>query len=263
MYRNAVNFCVWLISSVQFSSVTQLCLTLQPHGLQHARPPCLSPTPGVYSNSCPLSQWCHPTISSSVIPFSSCLQSFPASGSFQMSQVFASGGQSIGVSASASVFPMNIQDWFPLGWTGWISLQSSKPQFKSINSLVLSFLYSPALTSYMTTRKTIALIRWTFVGRVTSLLFNMLSAAVAKSLQSCLTPCNPIDGSPQAPLSLGFSRQECWSGFPFPSPMHACTLSRFSCVRLWVTPWTAAHQAPLSMEFSRQEYWSGLPLSSP
>ena len=92
-----------------------------PHGLQHASPPCPSPTPGVYSNSCPLGGWCHPTISSSVVPFSSCLQSFPASGSFPMSQFFTSGGQSVVVSASASVLPMNIQDWFPLGW---ISLQS-------------------------------------------------------------------------------------------------------------------------------------------
>ena len=97
---------------------------LRPHGLQHARPPCPSPTPGVYSNSYPLSLWCHATISSSVIPFSSCLQSFPASESFQMSQFFVSGGQSIGGSASASVLTMNIQDWFPLGWNGWISLQS-------------------------------------------------------------------------------------------------------------------------------------------
>ena len=109
---------------IQFSSVTQLCPTLRPHGPQHARPPCPSPTPRAYSNSCLLSQWCHPTISSSVIPFSSCLQSLPASGSFQMSQLLASGGQGIGVSASTSVFPMNTQDWFPLGWTGWISLQS-------------------------------------------------------------------------------------------------------------------------------------------
>ena len=98
--------------------------SLQPHESQHARPPCPSPTSGVYSNSCPFSWWCHPTISSSVIPFSSCLQSFPASGSFQMSQLFASGGQSIGVAASTSVLPMNTQDWSPLGWTGWISLQS-------------------------------------------------------------------------------------------------------------------------------------------
>ena len=98
--------------------------SLWPHESQHARPPCPSPTPGVDSNSCPLSWWCHPTISSSVIPFFSHLQSFPESGSFQKSQVFASGGQSVGVSASTSVLPMNIQDWFPLGWTGWISLQS-------------------------------------------------------------------------------------------------------------------------------------------
>ena len=97
--------------------------SLQPHGLQHARPPRLSSSLSVYSNSCPLSLLCRPTISSSVIHFSSYPQSFPASGSFQMSQFFESGGQSIGVSASASVFPMNIQDWFPLGWTGWISLQ--------------------------------------------------------------------------------------------------------------------------------------------
>ena len=96
----------------------------QSYGLEHARPPCSSPTPRVYSNSCPLNWWCHPTIASSVIPFSSCLKSFPASESFSISQFLASGSQSTGVSASASVFPMNIQDWFPLGWTGWISLLS-------------------------------------------------------------------------------------------------------------------------------------------
>ena len=109
--------------SVQFSH-SVMSDSLQPHELQYSRPPCPSPTPRVYPNSCPLSRWCHPTISSSVVPFSSCLQSFPASGSFQMSQFFASGGQSIGVSDSASVLPMNTQDWSPLGWTGWISLQS-------------------------------------------------------------------------------------------------------------------------------------------
>ena len=105
-----------------FSSITQCCLTLQSHGLRQARLLCSSPTPGVCSNSCPLSQWCHSTISSSVIPFSHCLQSFPASRSFPMSQFFSSSGQSIEASASASVFPMNIQDWFPLGLTGWIPL---------------------------------------------------------------------------------------------------------------------------------------------
>ena len=98
--------------------------SLRPHEMQHTRPPCPSPTPGVYSNLGPLSQWCHPTISSSIIPFSSRLQSFPASGSFPMSQLLAWGGQSIGVSASTSDLAMNIQDWFPLGLTGWISLQS-------------------------------------------------------------------------------------------------------------------------------------------
>ena len=110
-------------SSVQFSH-SVVSDSLRAHGLQPTRPPCPSPTPGIYSNSCPLSWWCHPTISSSVVPFSSCLQSFPASGSFQISQFFTSDGQSIRVSASTSVLPMNIQDWFPLGWTGWIFLQS-------------------------------------------------------------------------------------------------------------------------------------------
>ena len=109
--------------SVQFSH-SVVSNSLQPPGLQHARPPCPSPTPGVYSNSCPLSWWCHPAISSSVVPFSSCLQSFPASGSFQMSQFYKSGGQSIQASASAPVLPMNIQIWFPLGWTGCISYPS-------------------------------------------------------------------------------------------------------------------------------------------
>ena len=107
-----------------FSSVMQLSLTLWPHGLQHARLPCPSPTPRACSNSCLLSRWCHPTISSSLVLFSSCLQSSPASGSFPMSQFFPSGGQRIGVSASASVLPINLQDWFPLGLTGWISLES-------------------------------------------------------------------------------------------------------------------------------------------
>ena len=114
-YPTSINTIVQFSRSVASDS-------LWSHGIQHTRLPCPSPTPRIYSNSCPSSQWCHPTISSSVIPFSSHLQSFPASGSFPMSQFFASGDQSTG--ASASVLPMNIQDWFPLGWTGWISLQS-------------------------------------------------------------------------------------------------------------------------------------------
>ena len=142
----------WNVRLRQFSH-SVVSDSLRPHGLQHARPPCPSPTPRVYSNSCPLSQWCHPTISSSVVPFSSCLQSFPALGSFQMSQFFRSVGQSIGVSATASVLPMNIQGWFPLGWTGWISLQSKGLSRVFSNTtvqkhpLVLSFPYSPTLTS--------------------------------------------------------------------------------------------------------------------
>ena len=138
--------------SVQFS-LSVMSDSLRPHGLQHTSPPCPLPTPGVYSDSYPLNRWCHPTISSSVIPFF-CLQSFPASGSFQMSQFFTSGGQSIGASASASVLPKNIQDWFPLGWTGWISLQSKglSRVFSNITVqkhpffLSLSFLYSPTVT---------------------------------------------------------------------------------------------------------------------
>ena len=142
-----------VFSSVQLSG-SVMSDSLQPHEPQQARLACPSPTLGVYPNSSPLSRWCLLTNSSSVIPFSSCLQSFPTSGPFPMSQSFASGGQNIGVSASTSVFPMNTQAWFPLGWTGWISLQSKrlsrvfcKPQFKNINSSVLSFLYSPTLTS--------------------------------------------------------------------------------------------------------------------
>ena len=114
-----------LLSSVQFSC-SVVSNSLWSHGLQHARPPCPSPTPGVYRNSCPLSWWCRPTISSSVVPFSSHLQSFPASGSFPMSQFFVSGSQSTGGSASTSVLLMNTQDWSPLEWTGWISLQSKR-----------------------------------------------------------------------------------------------------------------------------------------
>ena len=141
--------------------------SLRPHGLQNTRPPCPSPTPGAYSNSSPLSQWCYPTISSSVIPFFSCFQSFPASRSFPRSQFFASGGQNIGVSASTSVLPMNTQDWFPLGWTGWISLQC-KGLFKNLlqhHSSEASILQRSAFSTvqlshpYMSTGKTVALTR--------------------------------------------------------------------------------------------------------
>ena len=158
--------------------------SLRQHGLQNTRPPCLSPLPGVYSNSCPLNRGCHTATSSSVVLFTSHLQSFPASGSLQMSQPFAFLCRSIAVSTSASVLPMNIQDWSPLRWTGWISLQSkgisrvsSNLHFKSINCSALSILYSLS-HPYTTTGKTMALTRWNFAGKVVSLLFNMLSRLV-------------------------------------------------------------------------------------
>ena len=162
------------------SSVTLSCPTLWWHGLQHARLPCPSPTPRACWNSCSLSQWCHPTISSSVIPFSSCLQSFPALGSFLMSQFLTSGGQSIGV--LASILPMNIQDWFPLGLTGLISLKFMRLSRVFSNTTVQKhqFFNAPAFFvvhlshPYLTTGKTKALILWTFVGKVMSLLFHML-----------------------------------------------------------------------------------------
>ena len=146
--------------SVQFSR-SVVSNSLWPHESQHTRPPCPSQTPRVYSNSCPSSRWCDPAISSSVVPFSSCPQFLQASGSFQMSQLFAWGGQSIGVSASASVLPMNTQDWSPSGWTGWISLQSKglsrvfskKKKKRGFSNTTLSH-------PYMTTGKTIALTRW-------------------------------------------------------------------------------------------------------
>ena len=173
-----LNFLVELFSyflSVQFSH-SVVSDSLRPHELQHARPPCTSPTPGVHSNSCPSSWWCHPAISSSVIPFS-CPQSLRVSESFPMSQLFASGGQSIGVSALASVLPMNTQEWSPLEWTGWISSQKRLLQHHSSKASILqhsAFFTAQLSHPYMTTGKTVPLTRETFVGKVMSLLFNML-----------------------------------------------------------------------------------------
>ena len=168
---------------LQFSSVTQSRWTLRHHGLQHAWLPCPSAAPGAYSNSCPLSWWCHPNISSSVIPVFTCLQSFPALGSFQMSQFFKSGGQSIGVSASTSVLPMNIQDWFPLGLTSLISLQSKGLSRVFSNTIVQKhqvfgtpFFLVQLSHPYMTAGKATALTRQTLLAK--SLLFNMLSRLV-------------------------------------------------------------------------------------
>ena len=144
--------------------------SLRPHGLQHARSPCPSPTPRVYPNSCPLSRWYHPTISSSVIPFSSSLQSFPASGSFPMGQFFASGGQSIGVSASASVLPVNIQDWFRMDWLDLLAVQGTLKSLLQHNSKALSLQRSAFFVVqlshwYMTTGKTISLTTWTLSAK--------------------------------------------------------------------------------------------------
>ena len=166
------------------------CVSFQPHGLQHARFPCSLPSPRICSNSCPLSQWCHPIISSSIIPFSSCLQSFPESGSFLMSWLLESGDQSIGASASASVLPMNIQDWFPLGFTSLskrridIAVQENLKSLLQHHSSKASIHQCPAFFMvqlshpYMITQKTIALTRWTIVSKVMSLLCNMLSKLV-------------------------------------------------------------------------------------
>ena len=157
--------------------------SLERHGLQHSRLPCPSPSPGVCSDSCPLSRWCHPTILSFVITFSSCLQSFPVLGSFLVRRLITSGGQSTGDSASVSVLPMSIQGWFPLGLTGLISLLSRGLSRVFSNTTIQRrrfFGTQPSLTSnsnicYVTTGKTIALTIWTFVSKVMSLLFNMLS----------------------------------------------------------------------------------------
>ena len=168
---------LWGQNSVPFSH-SVMFNSLWPHGLQHARLPCPSPISRAYSDSCPSSRWCHPPILSSVIPFSSHPQSCPASGSFPTSQLLASAGQSIGVSASASVLPINMQDWFPLGWTGWLSLQSKRlKSFLQHHSSKASILQPTAFFIVqlshpnMTISKTIALTRWTFVGKVISLFF--------------------------------------------------------------------------------------------
>ena len=166
MFQEASLLCGW---KLQFSSCSVISDSLQPHGLQTASLPC-SPSSRACSNSCPLSQWCYPSISSSVVPFSSCLQSFPASGSFPMSWLFVSGGQGIG--ALASIFPVDIQGWFSLGLTGLISLLSMGlsriSQFQGINSSVLSLLFGPTLTSIHDYWKNRILTIQTFVGNVSS-----------------------------------------------------------------------------------------------
>ena len=192
----------------QFSSLTHLCLTLQPHGPRHTRLLCPSPAPGACLNSCPSSRWCHPTISSSAIPFSSCRRSFPASGSFPVSQLFASGGQSIGGSASASVLPMNTQDW-SLGWTDWVSLQSKGLSGVFSSTTVLKHQFFGSQQSHTIT----ILLRWWWGlwGPFTAALRGTVQGpqlqpqAVMRSLEptspvaGCLRPSTRISSSPLLP----------------------------------------------------------------
>ena len=209
--------CAWLLSLyftqhygyiiyLSVSSVTQLC-----HGLQHTRPPCPSPTPRACSNSCPSSRWCHPTISSSVIPFSSCLQSFQESGSFPMSQLFARGGQIIGASTLAWVLPMYSPLEFPLGLTGFLAAQGTLNSLLQHHSSKASILQHSALfmvqlsQPYMTTGKTIALTRQTFLGKVMSLLFNILSRLVITFLPRSK---NLLISWLQSPSAVIFGAQE-------------------------------------------------------
>ena len=203
--------------SVQFSR-SVMSPSLQPHGLQQARPPCPSPTPGAYSNSCPLNQWYHPTISSSVIPFSSCPQSFPASGSFQMSQLFTSAVQSIGVSTSASVLPMNIQDWFPLGLTGWISLQS-KGLSRVVAAAAKSLQLCPTLCDPTDGSPPGSPVPGILQARTLEWVAISFSNAWKWKVKVNLLCrarllATPWTAAFQAPPSMGFSRQEYWSGVP-------------------------------------------------
>ena len=173
IWSTSLQFCVTTILHLLLPYHSVMSNSLWHHGLQHPRLPCPSPCPRACSNSCPLSRWCHPTISSFVVPFSSCLQSFPASGSFLMSQLFASSVQSIGASTSASVLPMNNQDWFPLGLTDLISLQSKGLSRVFSNTRAQKhqfFSAQPSLwsSSHISLTQAIALTRWTFVGKVMS-----------------------------------------------------------------------------------------------
>ena len=254
-----------MFSSVQL--VTQLCLTLcdpmdcnTPGFPVHHQLPELTQTHVLWGGDA--IQPYHPLSSASPPAFNLSQHQ----GLFQWDPFFRSGGQSIGVSASTSVVPMNIQDWFPLGWTGWISLQSKgrsrvffnttvqKHQFFSAHIIIVHLSHP-----YMSTGKTIALTRWTFVGKVMSLLFNMLSATAAKSLQLCPTLCDPIDSCPPGSAIFGIlqARTLGWVAITFSSEWKwKVKVKSLSHVQLFETPWTVAYQAPLSMGFPRQEYWS-------
>ena len=210
--------------------------SLWPHELQHARPPCPSPTPRVHPNSCPSIQWCDPAISSSVVPSSSFPQSLPASGSFPMSQLFTWGDQSIGVSALGSVLPMNTQDWSPLGWTGWIANTLFQLHKRRLYTWIAPDGQHRNQTYYILCSQ-----RW-----------GNYAAAAAKGLQSCLTLCDPIDGSPPGspvPRILQARTLE-WVAISFSNAWKwKVKVKLLSHVQLLVTPWTAAHQAFCPWDF--------------
>ena len=260
-------------TSVQFSR-SVMSDTLRPHGLQHARPPCPSPTPRAYSNSCPLCWWCHPIISSSVVPVSSGLWSFPASGSFLMSRFLASGGQSIGVSASASVFPMTVQDWFSLGCTGWISLQSKGLSRVFSNTTVQkhsvqkhsAFFIVQLSHPYMTAGKTIALTRRTFVGKVrgffssSSLLaIRMVSSVYLRLLIFLLEILIPACASCSLAFCMMYSayklNKQGDNIQPWCIPFLIWNQSVFLCPVLTVASW------PTYRFLRRLVRWSGIPIS--
>ena len=245
---------IFQFSSVQFTH-SAVSNSLWLHGLQNARLPCPSPIPRACSNPHPLSQWCHPTISSSLVPFSSCLQSFPASGSFPMSGLFTSGSQSIGASASASVLPMNIQDWFPLGLIDLISFQSkglSKSPLQRHSSKASVFRRSAFFIvqlshPYMTTGKNMALIRQTFVGKVMSLLFNMLSGLVMAFLPRSK---HLLISWLQSPSAVIFGAQEnkvshCFHCFPIYLPWSDGT--RCHNLSFWMLNFKPTFHSPLSL----------------
>ena len=207
------------VSSVQFNH-SLVSNSLRPHGLQHARSPCLWQTPGVYSNSCPSSRWCHPTISSSVIPSPPTFNLSQHQGLFQC-QFFASSGQRIRISASASVLPMNIQDWFPLGWTDWI-------YWMMVSFFFLVLLRCWILLIYF------QIWSWPSVCYLCACVFNHVQVFAA-----------PFSVADQALLSMGFSRQEHWSGFPFPSPGIFLTQGLNSCLLLLLRWQADSTTAPL------------------
>ena len=243
--------------------------SLQPHESHHTRPPCPSPTPRVHSNPCPSSRRCHPAISPSVVPFSSCPQSFPASGSFSNESALCirwpkDWSFSFNISSS-NEHPGLIS--FRMDWLDLLAVQGTLESLLQHHSSKASIIWRSAFFivqlshPYMTTGKTRALTRQTFVGKVMSLIFNMLSAAAAKSLQSCPTLCDPIDGSHQAPPSLGFSRQEHCSGLPFPSPIRESEVAQ-SCLTL-SDPTDCSLPGSSIHGIFQTKYWSEVPLPSP